>query len=173
MQWLGHDLTLKWKQNLSRTFNIKKSNAKVDTYMCMYQIIYWSQIDLLWQCWKRKTAASTVTIVTRLLRWRQPTGDRSAQCKGQDGCCALVVHCLKCITVVVRCTSVKRKRKLWDVLYYYTRNFVQSSQVVCSCTSKITGSELGGTILNSASCKGEGCLTQVRQEAEEFWSRFR
>ena len=87
-------------------------------------------------------------------------------------CCALVVHCLKCITVVVRCTSAKRKWKLWDVSYYYTRNFVQSSQVVCSCTSKLTGSELGGTILNSASCKGEGCLTQVRQETEENWSRF-
>ena len=102
----------------------------------------------------------------------EATGDRSARCKGQDGCCAFDVHCLKCITVVVRCISVTRKRKLWDVLYYYTRNFVQCSQVVCDCTSKLTGSELGGTILNSASCKGEGCLTQVRQETEENWSRF-
>ena len=82
----------------------------------------------------------------------------------------LLLLCLK-RTTVVRCTSVKRKRKLWDVLYYYTRN-IQCSRVVCGCTSKLTGSELGGTILNSASCKGEGCLTQVRQETEENWSRF-
>ena len=146
MQWLGHDLTLKWKQNLSRTFNIKKSNAKVDTYMCMYQIIYWSQIDLLWQCWKRKTAASTVTIVTRLLRWWrrvteahsakgrmvvvrqkiQNTKYRSARCKGQDGCCCetcTVAHCLKRITV-------KKERKLWGrITRSYTQHTMQSSCV--------------------------------------------
>ena len=110
----------------------------------------------LWQSWRDYCGGGS----------RRVTEAHSA--KGRT----VVVHCLKCITVVVRCTSVKRKRKLWDVLYYYTRNFVQSSQVVCSCTSKLTGSELGGTILNSASCKGEGCLTQVRQETEENWSRF-